>query len=367
MKPQKTITLSLRNSIRRSPLRRRFLLLPLLLGLSFALLPAARAQLSPAPDGGYPGGNTAEGDNALFSLAGGNSNTAIGFQTLFNNTTGTENTATGPNSLFFNTTGNDNTANGLSALQNNTTGAYNTATGVTALFSNTTGFENTASGVNALKFNTTGYENTAIGTNALATTTGRGNLALGYFAGGSLTAGDNNIDIGAYVFGVAGESNTIHIGDQANQTATFIAGINGVDKSNGNPVFIDANGQLGTGTFTTGPTGPTGPTGAMGATGATGATGLQGPQGPQGVKGDIGDTGATGPQGVKGDTGDTGTTGAAGAQGPAGVGFVQGAILYLPTGTVAPAGFTKIGTSALAYKNLTGHNRILNVDVYEKN
>ena len=26
---------------------------------------------------------------------------------------------------------------------------------------------------------------------------------------------------------------------------TFIAGINGVDKSSGNPVFIDANGQLG--------------------------------------------------------------------------------------------------------------------------
>jgi len=36
----------------------------------FALSPGAQA-VSPAPDGGYPGGNTAEGENALFSLTTG--------------------------------------------------------------------------------------------------------------------------------------------------------------------------------------------------------------------------------------------------------------------------------------------------------
>jgi hypothetical protein len=36
----------------------------------FALLPGAQA-VSPPPDGGYAGGNTAEGRNALFSLTTG--------------------------------------------------------------------------------------------------------------------------------------------------------------------------------------------------------------------------------------------------------------------------------------------------------
>src|SRR5207253_1391194 len=91
---------------------------------------------------------------------------------------------------------------------------------------------------------------------------GNFNIALGSGAGTSISGGNRNIDIGNS--GVGGDGNTIRIGD-SNQTRAFIAGINGVDKSSGNPVFIDANGQLGTGTFTTGPTGPTGATGATGA------------------------------------------------------------------------------------------------------
>jgi len=35
---------------------------------------------------------------------------------------------------------------------------------------------------------------------------------LGYIAGGDLTTGNNNIDIGNGVVGVAGEENTIRIG-----------------------------------------------------------------------------------------------------------------------------------------------------------
>jgi hypothetical protein len=94
----------------------------------FALSPTAQA-VSPAPDGGYPGGNTAEGTDALFSLTTGSDNTAIGFQALFNNTTGSQNTATGAGALDNNTFGRQNTANGAFALQANTSGIFNTATG----------------------------------------------------------------------------------------------------------------------------------------------------------------------------------------------------------------------------------------------
>ena len=78
--------------------------------LCLALLPRAQAVVPP-PDGGYPGGNTAEGQAALLSLSTGtyehggwlvfassntegNFNTAIGAGTLLANTA-TENTATG--------------------------------------------------------------------------------------------------------------------------------------------------------------------------------------------------------------------------------------------------------------------------------
>src|SRR2546422_7304851 len=79
----KTTTLPLRNLMNRSPLR-AFLLIPFLLAC-FALSPTAQA-VDPPPDGGYPGQNTAEGTDALFSLAGGTDNTAIGFDALFSNT-----------------------------------------------------------------------------------------------------------------------------------------------------------------------------------------------------------------------------------------------------------------------------------------
>src|SRR5437868_4865054 len=115
MKTKTMTTLHLRKSIDLSPLRRGFLLTPLALALVwFALLPAARA-VTPAPDGGYPNGNTAEGDNALLNLTTGASNTANGFSALVNNTTGSFNTANGVDALANNNADN-NTANGDSAL-----------------------------------------------------------------------------------------------------------------------------------------------------------------------------------------------------------------------------------------------------------
>jgi hypothetical protein len=56
----------------------------------FALSPQARAVV-PAPDGGYPNGNTAEGTDALFSLTTDAENTAMGFDVLYSKTTGSDN------------------------------------------------------------------------------------------------------------------------------------------------------------------------------------------------------------------------------------------------------------------------------------
>src|SRR5918996_5917889 len=86
----------------------------------FALLPGVRAVVPP-PDGGYPGQNTAEGDDALFRLTSGVNNTAIGFRAMFQNTTGSDNTAIGFQALFSNafslaSPSNQNTAIGSQAL-----------------------------------------------------------------------------------------------------------------------------------------------------------------------------------------------------------------------------------------------------------
>jgi hypothetical protein len=60
----------------------------------------------------------------------------------------------------------------------------------------------------------------------------------------NLTAGNNNIDIGNE--GVADESNTIRIGDEAVQTATYIAGISGQTAADGVAVYVNADGKFGT-------------------------------------------------------------------------------------------------------------------------
>ena len=54
----------------------------------FGLAPSTHALLPPPPpDGGYPGANTAEGQNALKELTTGHANTALGWFSLFSATT----------------------------------------------------------------------------------------------------------------------------------------------------------------------------------------------------------------------------------------------------------------------------------------
>jgi uncharacterized coiled-coil protein SlyX len=243
MKTKNMTTLNLRTSIGRSPLRLAFLLIPLVLGC-FALLPRAQA-VSPTPDGGYLGANTAEGGpGALFSLTTGTDNTAVGSQALFGLTTGVQNTAVGAQALF-NNTANRNTAEGFRALISNTTGNSNTANGVNALLRNVTGDFNTAIGFSALQDNNASV-NTAFGANALQhNTTGDRKIALGVNAGLFLTTGSDNIDIANA--GVSAEAATIRIGNSTVQFRTFIAGISGTAVV-GAPVVVDTNGQLGTAT-----------------------------------------------------------------------------------------------------------------------
>ena len=272
-------TLHSGKSIGRSSLRLGFLLITFVLAW-FPLSPTMQA-VTPPPDGGYPGANTAEGDDALLNLTSGSDNTAIGFETLFNDTSGLDNTAVGSGALSSNTTGNDNTAIGEGVLNQNTSGFGNTATGIEAMLSNTTGSNNTATGNSALNANLTGTFNTAHGAGALFKNTiggnntatglsalannisgsnntasgfeallfnrsGNNNIAVGATAGKNIDMGSNNIDIGNV--GMADESNAIRIGAKRIHQNTFIAGIHGTTVAEGIGVIIDGKGHLGTAT-----------------------------------------------------------------------------------------------------------------------
>ena len=234
-------------------------ILPLLIAgalACFGLLSKAEAVV-PAPDGGYPGFNTAEGQNALFSRTTGVANTAVGWFSLFSNTDGsyntgvgagtllfnvgdqttgdgTQNTAIGTAALLSNTTGGENTATGTGALLNNISGPTNTATGAFALFNNTIGNGNTAVGANALLLNTTGGASTAIGSFALLNSTGVGNTAIGYGAGSNVSTANGVICIG-------------HNGQNVTAT-TWIENVYGATTQSGTtaPVIVSDEGQLGT-------------------------------------------------------------------------------------------------------------------------
>jgi hypothetical protein len=215
----------------------------LLLALNFfALCPTPKAfGIVPAPDGGYPGGNTAEGQAALLSLTSGTYNSALGLYSLLSLTTGQFNTGVGAGALLANTA-DENTAIGAGALFSNTTAGGNTADGAFALFSST-GLSNTAVGDRALLLSTTGGFNTAVGQAAmLNNTTGSSNIAIGVQALGNNDSGSSNIAIGNVAgTGVTTATNVICIGQVSGadvDSRTYIANIGGTTVTGGGTDFV---------------------------------------------------------------------------------------------------------------------------------
>jgi hypothetical protein len=226
-------TLSVTKSIGRSAWRPGCLAILLAL-VYFAFSQTAQALLpAPKPDGGYPGWNTAEGEDALFNLTTGGFDTAIGGYALYVDTTGTANTAVGAFALALNRSGNQNVAVGQGALGNNT-GVGNVAVGFKALVSNeNSGNSSQAFGFQALFTQRVAFRNNGFGSNALYNNlTGSDNTAIGHEAGLNIK-GNGNVDIGAGVGGVASESNTTRI---RNIGTTLLTG---------QFVQVDATGKLG--------------------------------------------------------------------------------------------------------------------------
>jgi hypothetical protein len=126
--------------------------------------------------------------------------------------------------------GHRNTFTGAFAGTRNVTGQYNVFTGEDSGFYNTYGNGNTFTGRSA------GYINT----------TGSNNIFEGWMAGILNTSGSNDIYVGNHGAASGSESNTIRIGEPAQQKIAYIAGIYGSTTSSGVPVYIDSTGQLGT-------------------------------------------------------------------------------------------------------------------------
>ncbi len=209
--------------------------------------------------GGYPGGsggnNDAFGYSALYSNTTGSENCAFGFEAGYSNTIGVGCAGFGYMSLNANTA-NYSTAMGWNAMLSNVDGSYNTGLGSQTLYTNVHGVSNTAVGYATMFYNNGGSYNTAVGHGALvngsgssntamgfyalsniSNTSATSNVAIGYYAGATITTGASNVAMGYYAGGTnltTGSNNTL-IGNQAdvssgttlnNQTAIGSGAIN---------------------------------------------------------------------------------------------------------------------------------------------
>ena len=198
--------------------------------------------------GGGSGITTIDGDvssvtGSTVILTSGLSTLQSGASVLF--------TGNGTTTMSFSVTDVDNnTLIGLVCGNSTLSGLANTGLGAGSLHTLTSGTDNVAIGAEALNALTTGSHNVSIGTEShILLSTGDYNTSIGTGAGNSyITNESNNIIIkaGFNPVDLIGDSNTIRIGNNTDQTSCYIAGILGVTTGSPSGVTIDTvTGQLG--------------------------------------------------------------------------------------------------------------------------
>ena len=160
-----------------------------------------------------------------------------------------------------------NTGYGTGALNTNSGDNSNSAIGNNALFSNTTGYNNVGFGNSALYSNTEGCLNTAIGFQTLYNyNTGISNgfmTVVGYQAGYNYTGSERNNTVLGAVYGVAGESNVIRVG---NNNGTLLYG---VETNTPSTDYLSIAGRIATANGGTAPTAVTVPASGVAYTPST--------------------------------------------------------------------------------------------------
>jgi hypothetical protein len=146
-------------------------------------------------------------------------------------------------------TGIGNTFVGYNAAFHNQGGGNNVAVGAGAGYRNSSGNDNTYLGRDAgfgVLGETTGSSNTVVGfESGFGLTSGGSNTFLGELSCVNIAAGSNDICIGEGAGPASDAANSIWIGTEKLQTATYIAGIYGSVVSSGLAVSVLSSGQLG--------------------------------------------------------------------------------------------------------------------------
>jgi len=143
-----------------------------------------------------------------------------------------------------NVTGTSNVFVGVQAGQYGTTGGGNTYVGQSAGTSNQAGSNNTFIGSSSGIQHNGGSYNTFVGSSS-GQSTGSGiyNTYIGYLAG-RYNTGNYNVYLGANAGSTpTAENNVMRLGSGV--TSTYIAGIYGVNVSNGVPMYVASTGQVG--------------------------------------------------------------------------------------------------------------------------